>query len=1265
MGLRSIWFTRSERPRPSVCPARPRRVPVEPLERRTLLSTTLTAVADADVQNLASDPNSVNANFGADELLRVRRLDGERLESFVTFDLTQVENVAHAVLKMTGGQTGTPGEAVLVGAFPVNGPFVEGNGTHAGPLDVDNAPAGELRFSNRPAGGEGAIFASIVTNQGDYYWNVTDFVRGEKAAGKTTATLALRFTSGGTNVVAFGSREGGGGDAPKLIVEEDGGGPTAAFFAPDITGPTPDQQVVITYSDGDGIDPATIDTNDIVVRAPGGDALQVQGVTVQQADANSIIATYTVTGPGGSWDAADNQAYTTLLGDEAVRDLAGNPATGGPDVFTVTIEGVGEPAPGEDTVAPVAAITREPEDVTTGGGGGTLVEVTFTDAVGITTTELQPGKLIVTKRGGDGTPLEIDDVGTEPPDATGTSVVALFSVAAPGTSWDAADNGTYDVRLVGGAAADAAGNLSNEVTTSFEVAVGGDPGDPGDPPPDPSDTTGPATAVVPLGPLTVAGGADQQVRVTYADPAGVNLNSVDAGDIVVTGPAGATGLTVTDVSVSPPAGGTSVTATYTVTAPGGAWDDADNGTYTITVAEGAVADANGNGSAAASATFEVIVAAPEPAVDPTFGGGGAVSAGFAAEAAAGQPDGKLVVVGRQGDLAAGTSQLVLQRLNPDGTPDPTFGNNGMVLGAQGANEAGFAVAIAQDGNIVVAGRRDGNMMVSRFKPTGALDSKFGTGGIAVADFGGEDTAYSLAIAASGAIVAGGGSVQPPAAAGGTPTDAFAFARFLSNGRPDPFFGRSGQALFAQGAGGNVAGAVAIDQSGRIVAAGPSEGDRVAVVRLTANGTEDASFGTNGVLVVPQLVTIGDVAGDGLIRPDRSIGVAAQPGGAVLVSNRSPEGDFGIARVLPDGTLDPSFGGDGVTTVDFGGEDDADQLLLQGSGEIFALGTTSAGGSQLAVAALAPDGSLITSFGEGGKFTVEATPTQASRELHIGDLVLRAFGSLQGGRLVLGGSDQRPAAVTNSPLRRLNTPGATLVGNFGADPSFRKGKRLTFPDADGTVVTLSIKGPGTGQAFADSGSMDVVLSGIADSTLVVTAKGGADGRFSVRNVQSDGPLKAVTAKTTDVTGTFSVNGGIGKASLGALSGTVAAAGPIGAALFGGDVSGRVLSGANLGVDGQPGGTGTAADGFAQGRIGKMTVAGAMTGATVAAGVDPVDGQWLDADDRLVGGAASAIGPVTAKRGADAATRFVAGAFAPKVKLPKPVDPLTDPRFMLLQ
>jgi uncharacterized delta-60 repeat protein len=456
--------------------------------------------------------------------------------------------------------------------------------------------------------------------------------------------------------------------------------------------------------------------------------------------------------------------------------------------------------------------------------------------------------------------------------------------------------------------------------------------------------------------------------------------------------------------------------------------------------------------------------------------------------------------------------------------------------------------------------------------------------------------------------------------------------------------------------------VTIDAAGRIVAAGPAEGGTVAVVRVNANGTEDTTFGTNGILVLSGgLATRTDLG-----RPDRSIGLAALGDGSVLVANHDAAGDFAIAKVNADGSLNADFGDGGVATIDFGGDDDADSILIQGSGEILVLGTTDAGGNKLAIAALSADGELLRGFGDDGKLTLDATPVSSARELHLGDLVLRAFGSFTtDGRLVVGASNQAPAAVSETPLRRLNVPGSGSLGTFGQVPGSRKGTKLSFMDADGTIVTISMKGAGTGQAFYDGASLDLVLTGVSNSSLVIKTRGGSDGRTTLRNVQADGTLKSINAKTTDLAGTFAVTGGgLGKVSVGALTGTLASAGSIASLVFAGDVRGKVFSGANYGANGKAGGTGTAADSFAAGRIGKVTVNGQTVGATFAAGVNPVNSRFLDGNDVIVGGADSSIGTISVKQGADASTRFVAGAFAKAKLAGNTVDPSSDPRFMVL-
>jgi len=111
-----------------------------------------------------------------------------------------------------------------------------------------------------------------------------------------------------------------------------------------------------------------------------------------------------------------------------------------------------------------------------------------------------------------------------------------------------------------------------------------------------------------LGGMALPGGgaATQTVVVTYADDAVLDLASVSNGDLRVSGPNGFNAPAQL-VSVSGQKGATR-TATYRFAAPGGFFDSADNGQYTISLAAKEVRDANGNFAAGARlGTFNVNV----------------------------------------------------------------------------------------------------------------------------------------------------------------------------------------------------------------------------------------------------------------------------------------------------------------------------------------------------------------------------------------------------------------------------------------------------------------------------------------------------------------------------------------------------------------------------------------------------------------------------------------------------------------------------------
>lgn len=95
--------------------------------------------------------------------------------------------------------------------------------------------------------------------------------------------------------------------------------------------------------------------------------------------------------------------------------------------------------------------------------------------------------------------------------------------------------------------------------------------------------------------------------------------------------------------------------------------------------------------------------------------------------------------------------------------------------------------------------------------------------------------------------------------------------------------------------------------------------------------------------------------------------------------------------------------------------------------------------------------------------------------------------------------------------------------------FSSGNPAQFYDASGDLVTISLKGPGSGSlVFAGEGQSDVssmVLSGTDQtSSLVITAKG-PDNQTSIGGIVVNGSLKSITAKTTDLLGDITVNGSL--------------------------------------------------------------------------------------------------------------------------------------------
>jgi uncharacterized delta-60 repeat protein len=333
---------------------------------------------------------------------------------------------------------------------------------------------------------------------------------------------------------------------------------------------------------------------------------------------------------------------------------------------------------------------------------------------------------------------------------------------------------------------------------------------------------------------------------------------------------------------------------------------------------------------------------------------------------------------------------------------------------------------------------------------GDRDRMFGTSGRVTADFGGSERGSGIAVQPDRKIVVVGASTSSAP----VPTDDFLVARSLSSGAPDTGFGSGGKVRSDFGGSVERAWAVLAQPDGKIVVigdgfpAGP-EGLDFVLVRYNGDGSLDSGFGAGGKVLTTFEPDTLDTAQAAILQPDGRI-VAAGRARKIGVA-----GSFALARYLPNGQLDPSFGGDGLVTTPASGGGIVRALALQSDGKIVAAG--SSGPSDSAVARYNPDGSLDGSFGGDGMLVGGLGLSIAS------DVVVQRDGKI----LVAGGS-----------VVRLNADG-TLDGTFGQ--SGRATMGIVDADslalqADGRVL---VSGTFLGATDSDFGVARLTVAGRLD------------------------------------------------------------------------------------------------------------------------------------------------------------------------------------------
>ncbi|MGQ9799126.1 MAG: T9SS type A sorting domain-containing protein, partial [Ignavibacterium sp.] len=331
-----------------------------------------------------------------------------------------------------------------------------------------------------------------------------------------------------------------------------------------------------------------------------------------------------------------------------------------------------------------------------------------------------------------------------------------------------------------------------------------------------------------------------------------------------------------------------------------------------------------------------------------------------------QSDNKIIIAGWAYIYEGSPSNVLIARFLENGEPDTAFNSTGLFTIGNSTWEDAFASTIQSDGKILVAGRyyngRSWDFLLIRFNEDGSLDSTFAQRGYTTKDyFGKDDRAFSIDVQSDGKILICGFAENL--------NWDFAISRFNPDGSIDSTFGERGSTVLNIGSYNDVAFSIKAQQDGKIIVCGWTYifgSWDFALVRLNPDGSLDNTFGSNGIVTTDY---------NHLYNTSHS--VAIQSNGKYVAAGYtekpgSTDTDILIIRYNTDGSIDHSFGNNGLVLIDYNNADDfAWVVKVDQYDKIVVGGNVTINGSKiLEVARLNSNGSPDISFAENGIFITQ-------------------------------------------------------------------------------------------------------------------------------------------------------------------------------------------------------------------------------------------------------------------------------------------------------
>lgn len=363
----------------------------------------------------------------------------------------------------------------------------------------------------------------------------------------------------------------------------------------------------------------------------------------------------------------------------------------------------------------------------------------------------------------------------------------------------------------------------------------------------------------------------------------------------------------------------------------------------------------GRGGRAGAFDFTAVRLLDDGAPDPTFGVAGVATLDVgtpddAAQAVLVEPGGAVVLVGGGNSATGDAPSSIFARLTATGLADSSFGAGGFIVADVGASRGvcNTVVRRAADGVLICGGHGwdvfpgPTNLQLLARHADGSPDSFFGVASRAAIDFVGGDEF-------GGAILAEGDHFFVPTSAWTGASFDFALVRLKELGFADATFsdarGVPGQASLDVEGGADGCVAVLPDQGGAICVGTGTMGGQLGglLVRFTAQGAVDATFGSAGRAPLPQWTAVNAVlplAGGNFL-----IGGALRGSGTNTLLAIQEFTAAGVALGEPS-TLEVSAEGDEVRAL---------ALDPQGRLLVFGVAGQGSGDNDFFLARLAPPG----------------------------------------------------------------------------------------------------------------------------------------------------------------------------------------------------------------------------------------------------------------------------------------------------------------------